>query len=577
MLITPFIISKLVDSLKILEGTEIVNIFRNDNNSINFQFDEGEELTEIEFREVKNEVGLFIKNQFSSRQLNRNIFNRILGEIVQNIYQLNFDRVIVFDLIGYKLVFLLFGRGKSDILISEHNFNILESLNSIYKPIQNLKEILNLTNIENKNLSLDIKSVNNEYLNNKINHEKFNYKWLFYNNINYNLFKYIYLENQKGNNNLNQEIPTNTDNEFITKFYLDFQTSIKSCNNYILFKQNDEYCITFDINNYSNYINEFKFDSENTHFEFIKNSENLSYLLSFAIYKSIKESELNELKQTLLKPLERIFHKNKSLLKEYTNGINLIQLAETYKNYGDILMSQPNLKIRVGKEIKTFDFEGNEINIELDPKLLLIENAEKYYKKYYKTKKDYQRRVDDLPKLEYKVKSIENIITKLNNIKDTKEYKKIEIELVESKIVNIKDLKINMKETSIPDKLKIELKFRKFELSDNYTLYVGKDSKNNDELTMKFAKSNDVWLHAKGVGGSHCVIKNNSSNYPPKHIIEEAAEISAYFSQARNGGFVPVIYTFKKFVHKPKGAAHGSVTVKKEDVIMVKPREPKKQ
>lgn len=567
MLITPFIISKLIKDLKVLEGTEIINIFRNDNNSLNFQFDDGDKLEEIEFREIKNEVGLFIKNQFSSRQLNRNIFAKIQGEIVQNIYQMNFDRIIVFELIGYKLVFLLFGRNKSDILLTEHNFNILESLNSIYKHNLNLKELLNLSHIDNKNLSLDIINVNKEYINLKIENEKFNFKWLFFNQLNFEIFTHLFQNSiflEKDNTLENNTL------ELIQKKYLDYLKLFKETDNYILIKQKNEYFITFEIEFQNKY-----FDFTNKKFQIIKHSNDLSYLISYAIYKSIKESELNELKQILIKPLERIFIKNNSLLREYNSGINLIDLADKYKNYGDILMSQVNVKQRVGNLLNAFDFEGNEIKIELDPKLMLIENAEKYYKKYYKTKKDYRRRLEEKPKLEQKVNSIKDLIERLNNIKDVKEYKKIEIELVQNKIVNIKDLKINMKETNIPDKIKNELKFRKFELSDNYILYVGKDSKNNDELTMKFAKSNDVWLHAKGVGGSHCVIKNNSSNYPPKHIIEEAAEISAFFSQARNGGFVPVIYTFKKYVHKPKGAAQGSVVVKKEDVVMVKPREPK--
>jgi predicted ribosome quality control (RQC) complex YloA/Tae2 family protein len=74
------------------------------------------------------------------------------------------------------------------------------------------------------------------------------------------------------------------------------------------------------------------------------------------------------------------------------------------------------------------------------------------------------------------------------------------------------------------------------------------------------------------VSGSHGIIKNNSSKYPPKHIIEEAAEICAYFSQSRNAKYVPVIYTFKKNVTKPKGAAKGAVRVNKEEVILVSPK-----
>jgi predicted ribosome quality control (RQC) complex YloA/Tae2 family protein len=115
------------------------------------------------------------------------------------------------------------------------------------------------------------------------------------------------------------------------------------------------------------------------------------------------------------------------------------------------------------------------------------------------------------------------------------------------------------------------LKFKKFELKNGFVLFVGKDSDNNDELTTKFAKPNDIWLHSKDLGGSHCIIKNNNKIFPPKEIIEQAAEICAYYSKGRNSKYVPVLYTFKKNVVKPKGAKSGAVRVNKEEVIFVTP------
>lgn len=103
---------------------------------------------------------------------------------------------------------------------------------------------------------------------------------------------------------------------------------------------------------------------------------------------------------------------------------------------------------------------------------------------------------------------------------------------------------------------------------------VGKSAANNDELTMKFAKPNDIWLHARGTSGSHVVLKMHTNDKPPKYILEQAAQIAAYYSGARNAKHVPVIYTYKKYVRKPKGANPGSVVVTKEDVIIVEPKLP---
>ena len=115
-------------------------------------------------------------------------------------------------------------------------------------------------------------------------------------------------------------------------------------------------------------------------------------------------------------------------------------------------------------------------------------------------------------------------------------------------------------------------KFRTFELSDGFYLYIGKNAANNDELTMKFAKPNDIWMHARGSAGSHAVIRVDKGKSPNKSIIREAAQIVAYYSQARKAKYVPVAYCERKYVKKPKGAAPGSVEISREEVIMAEPK-----
>lgn len=115
--------------------------------------------------------------------------------------------------------------------------------------------------------------------------------------------------------------------------------------------------------------------------------------------------------------------------------------------------------------------------------------------------------------------------------------------------------------------------YREFVLEEGFTVFVGRNSANNDQLTMRFAKQNDLWLHVRGQSGSHCVLRSptSSSARVPKRILEQAASIAAYYSSARNGTWVPVVYTLRKYVRKPKGAAVGAVTLEREEVIMVKP------
>jgi len=138
----------------------------------------------------------------------------------------------------------------------------------------------------------------------------------------------------------------------------------------------------------------------------------------------------------------------------------------------------------------------------------------------------------------------------------------------------MKELKIKQ-EVQKKSEEDIKSKFRHYIIDGKYNVYVGKDSKSNDFLTMKFAKQNDYWFHARSVSGSHVVLKNE---YPkegiPKNILKSAASIAAYHSKAKTSGMVPVSYTQKKYVTKKKGMDPGKVALLREDVLIVKPEIP---
>ncbi len=114
------------------------------------------------------------------------------------------------------------------------------------------------------------------------------------------------------------------------------------------------------------------------------------------------------------------------------------------------------------------------------------------------------------------------------------------------------------------------LPYRTFEVG-GYTVLVGKTSHDNDELTFRHARPNDIWMHARGVPGSHVVIRLDGRPKPGRDVIRLAAALAAYYSKYRNAGNVPVCYTERKYVHKMKGAPPGTVRLDREEVVMVKP------
>jgi predicted ribosome quality control (RQC) complex YloA/Tae2 family protein len=111
-------------------------------------------------------------------------------------------------------------------------------------------------------------------------------------------------------------------------------------------------------------------------------------------------------------------------------------------------------------------------------------------------------------------------------------------------------------------------RFRTIPISDNITLYIGKNSANNEQLTFGFAKPDDIWLHARGASGSHCILKGAAMHNASE--IRRAAEIAAWHSAAKHSELAPVICTQKKYLKKDRKTP-GNVIIEREQVLMVKP------
>jgi predicted ribosome quality control (RQC) complex YloA/Tae2 family protein len=114
-------------------------------------------------------------------------------------------------------------------------------------------------------------------------------------------------------------------------------------------------------------------------------------------------------------------------------------------------------------------------------------------------------------------------------------------------------------------------KLNYYTIDDHWEVIAGKTDFDNDYLSIKLANANDYWFHVKGMPGSHVILRVERGEKPDKSILEKAASIAAYHSKARNGGLTPVSCTLAKNVSKPRGAKPGSVTIKKEIVLKVKP------
>ena len=126
------------------------------------------------------------------------------------------------------------------------------------------------------------------------------------------------------------------------------------------------------------------------------------------------------------------------------------------------------------------------------------------------------------------------------------------------------------REKEIKEEANSKYPFRVFK-RNGYDIFVGRNARNNDELSFRFAHKEDLWLHAKDVAGSHVVIRQRAGQNVPLAVLEYAAQLAAFYSKRKNDTLVPVLYTPRKYVRKRKGDPPGMVVVNREDVIIVEP------
>jgi predicted ribosome quality control (RQC) complex YloA/Tae2 family protein len=223
-----------------------------------------------------------------------------------------------------------------------------------------------------------------------------------------------------------------------------------------------------------------------------------------------------------------------------------------------LLLSMPYPALRVHDDSIILHQEGRQITIPAMKGKTYAEHADHYFKKAKNASERNELRKKSLPDFRLQLEQVISMQKALSMAQDIRSLETLQ--------------KQTKKEHTEKTPNTPSHSFREFILSRKYKLYVGRSAQNNDQLTTKFSKPNDLWLHARGVSGSHAILRGPVN--PPKDIIEIAAEITAYFSKSRKGTFVPVAYALKKYIRKPKGAGPGSVLMEREEVIMVEPRLP---
>ncbi|MFV0504360.1 MAG: NFACT family protein [Lachnospirales bacterium] len=308
----------------------------------------------------------------------------------------------------------------------------------------------------------------------------------------------------------------------------------------------------FEMSLYKDNIKKF-FSSPSELIEFFYNERDRTYNLN---------QKSNDIKRILQSTIERYIKKidlQKRAIKDTKN-------MEKFRIRGELIISNIYQISQGMTSLICIDYNDEnlkEMEIPLDSNLSPSDNAQKYFKKYNKMKRTKESTEilleENLKELNY----LESIQSSLHAVTDDEDIEDVREELVKLGILKEKKGKKKKIEESKP---------LHFVSKDGFDIYVGKNNKQNDALTLGFANPDDIWMHTKEIAGSHVIIRSNGKTIPDS-TLNDGAMLAAYYSKGKNSSLVPVDYIEKKFVKKPRGAKPGMVIYTTNKTAYVTPEE----
>ena len=306
----------------------------------------------------------------------------------------------------------------------------------------------------------------------------------------------------------------------------------------------------------------------------------LNFFIDDFYYKKETAYNFKTYRDSILKMILEILKKYKKRLYNIDEKLKSCDNMQIYKLYGELIIA--NLyKIKDNNlefiTLENYYNNNEEITIPLDKRFSASLNAKNYFKKYNKLKNTLEvvtnQKQETLKELDY----IESIVYELENCKTIEEVSQIYEEISENVIFKERTNKykkqknIKVKKTNLTKNKEISFNPLKYSIGE-FTLLVGRNNKENDYLTLKYANNSDLWFHTKDIHGSHAILLLRDTNIVPNEVLVKCAEITAYHSKARNSSNAPVDYCYVKFVKKPKLAKPGMVIYSNNKTLYVKPK-----
>ena len=292
--------------------------------------------------------------------------------------------------------------------------------------------------------------------------------------------------------------------------------------------------------------------------------ESISYILETYYAERNTVTRIRQRSVDLRKIVQTALERSRKKYDIQAKQLKDTEKRDTYRIYGELLTTYGYSAQPGAKSLDVLNYYTNEdLTIPLDPQLTALENAKKYFDKYGKLKRTYEAVSELLKETGDEVEHLDSISTALDIALSEEDLVEIKEELMEYGYIK--------KRHPGGKKPKITSKPFHYISSDGYHMYVGKNNFQNEELTFKFATGNDWWFHAKGVPGSHVIVKTEGADDMPDATFEEAGRLAAYYSQSRENEKVEIDYIQKKQIKKPKGGKPGFVVYYTNYSLMIDP------
>ena len=307
----------------------------------------------------------------------------------------------------------------------------------------------------------------------------------------------------------------------------------------------------------------------------LSDTENSLFYLNFFVDDFYFEKEITEnfknYRNTILKMILETLKKYNKRLANINIKLNECNDMDKYKLYGELITANlyklPNNHLE-SIEVENYYQDNKKIEIPMDIRYTPNINAKRYFKKYSKLKNAFQIVTKQKIETEKELNYIESVVYELENSSCIEDVQDIFEEISENIVFKERLKKKEKKKKGSKKKKQQNFAPIEYEI-DGYKVYVGRNNKENDWLTLSFANKTDIWFHTKDIHGSHVILKADGNI--SDDVLVKCAEIAAKHSKAKDSSNVPVDYCKVQYVKKPNGAKPGMVIFTNNKTLNVKP------